>query len=155
MTLPQTLEKTLPLRQRQAPAQDTSHRSRPAPITGRVPRVARLLALALRLEELVRNGTVRHYAELARLGQVSNARVSQIMNLRCLAPDIQEAILFLPPLKCGRAKLTVAHLQHVAAVLDWPTQRQRWRALLQAKGLGPEQAPDERAPSSERAALAD
>jgi hypothetical protein len=97
--------------------------------------VARLLALALRLEELLRNGSVRYYADLARLGRVSSARISQIMNLRCLAPDIQEALLFLPPTRHGRAKLTVAHLQRVAAALDWPTQRRRWRALRAAKGL--------------------
>ena len=39
--------------------------------TGRVPRVARLLALAIRFEELVRDGVVKNYAELARLGYVS------------------------------------------------------------------------------------
>jgi hypothetical protein len=65
-------------------------------LAGRVPRIARLMALALRFEHLVQSGTVRHYAELARLGQVSRARVTQIMNLLHLAPDIQEAILFLP-----------------------------------------------------------
>ena len=64
--------------------------------SGRVPRIARLMALALRFEQLVRTGAVRDYAELARLGQVSRARLTQIMNLLHLAPDIQEAILFLP-----------------------------------------------------------
>ncbi len=40
----------------------------PPPTPGRVPRAARLLALAHRLERLVRTGVVRDYAELARLG---------------------------------------------------------------------------------------
>ena len=47
---------------------------------GRVPRVARLMALALRLDELVRTGQVGSYRELASLGQVTRARVSQILD---------------------------------------------------------------------------
>ena len=47
---------------------------------GRVPRVARLMALALRLEELVRTGQVASYSALASLGQVTRARVSQILD---------------------------------------------------------------------------
>jgi hypothetical protein len=49
----------------------------PAPTPGRVPRVARLLALAHRLERLVRTGVVKDYAEAARLGHVTRARISQ------------------------------------------------------------------------------
>src|SRR5262245_16695606 len=69
----------------------------PAPVAARVPRVARLMALALRIERLVRAGEVRDYAHAARLGQVTRARVAQIMGLLNLAPDLQEALLFLPP----------------------------------------------------------
>ena len=64
---------------------------------GRVPRVARLMALALRLDELVRTGQVASYSALASLGHVTRARICQILNLIQLAPDIQEALLFLPP----------------------------------------------------------
>ena len=68
----------------------------PAPeVAGAVPRLARLLALAIRFEGLVREGEVRDYADLARLGQVTRARITQIMNLLNLAPDIQEDILLL------------------------------------------------------------
>jgi hypothetical protein len=63
---------------------------------GRIPRIARLMALAIRFEEQVRQGLLGSYAELAALGHVSRARVSQIMNLVNLAPDLQEALLFLP-----------------------------------------------------------
>jgi hypothetical protein len=52
----------------------------PAPTPGRVPRVARLLALAHRLERLVRTGVVKDYAEAARLGHVTRARISQIID---------------------------------------------------------------------------
>src|SRR5215831_10955492 len=68
------------------------------PVTaGRVPRIARLMALALRFEQLLRSGAVRDYAGLARLGRVSRARITQVMNLLHLAPDLQEEILFLAP----------------------------------------------------------
>jgi len=69
---------------------------------GRVPRVARLLALARRFELLIETGVAADYADLARLGQVTRARVNQVMNLLVLAPDIQEAILFLPSVTSGK-----------------------------------------------------
>jgi hypothetical protein len=95
----------------------------PAP---RVPRVARLMALAIRFEKLVRDGEVADYADLARLGYVTRARVTQIMNLLNLAPDIQEAILFLPPVEEGRDPITERHLRPIAAISDWRVQRGEW-----------------------------
>ena len=99
---------------------------------GRVPRVARLMALALRLDELVRTGQVASYSELASLGQVTRARISQILNLVYLAPDIQEALLFLPPTQRGRDPILLADLMPIAALLDWRKQRRLWRQLLPA-----------------------
>jgi hypothetical protein len=88
------------------------------------------MALALRFEQLLRAGPITSYAELARLGQVTPARVSQIMNLLGLAPDLQEALLFLPHVVRGRDPLHLRQLQPIAATLDWQHQRRRWRALL-------------------------
>src|SRR6202158_2689984 len=96
---------------------------------GRVPRVARLMALAIRFEGLVRSGTVADYAELAELGHVSRARISQIMNLLLLAPDIQEQILFLPRTRNGRDPLRLAFLQPIALALEWGRQRRLWKEL--------------------------
>ena len=56
---------------------------------GSIPRITKLMALALRCEELVRSGEVADYAELGRLGHVTRARMTQIMNLLNLAPGIQ------------------------------------------------------------------
>src|SRR5229473_2308381 len=58
-----------------------------------VPRTSRLLALALKMEQMIQEGTVKNYGELAHLGQVSAARITQVMNLLHLAPDLQEEIL--------------------------------------------------------------
>ena len=96
---------------------------------GRVPRVARLMALALRLEELVRTGQVASYSALAALGHVTRARICQILNLIHLAPDIQEALLFLPPTVRGRDPIILADLQPIAAAFDWRKQRRLWRRL--------------------------
>jgi hypothetical protein len=101
----------------------------PAIEAGRVPRVARLMALAIRFERLVRSGEVRDYAQLARLGRVTPARITQIMNLLVLAPDIQEEILFLPLLQRGRDPIHLAHLQPIARVLAWSRQRVLWAEL--------------------------
>ena len=99
----------------------------PSP-AGRVPRLARLLALAHKLDGL-RQGAIVDYAALARLGHVSRARVSQIMSLLCLAPDIQEEILFLPRTVHGRDVIHLRQLQPLAQALDWRRQRALWRQL--------------------------
>lgn len=96
---------------------------------GRVPRVSRLMALALRFERLVASGEVKDYAELARLGHITRARATQIMNLLCLAPDIQEAILFLPTVHSGRDPIKELMLRPIAATPDWRKQRKSWYAL--------------------------
>jgi hypothetical protein len=106
----------------------------PTELTGRVPRVARLMALALRLDGLLRDGTISDAAEIARLGHVSRARVSQILNLLNLAPDIQEALLFLPPVRSGRDPIILADMQAIALAADWRKQRRAWGSLL-ARGV--------------------
>ncbi len=59
----------------------------------RIPRITRLMALAIKFEAMVETGEVRDYADLARLGYVTRARMTQIMNLLNLAPDIQQSVL--------------------------------------------------------------
>jgi len=90
---------------------------------GRVPRVAKLMALAIRFEQLVRDGVVADYAELARLGHVTRARMTQIMNLLNLAPDIQEALVLLPPVEQGHDPVTERDLRPIVAEPDWRRQR--------------------------------
>jgi hypothetical protein len=87
------------------------------------------MALALRLDGLVRTGVVADYAELARLGHVSRARISQILNLLALAPDLQESLLFLPAVERGRDPIHLGQLQPLTAILDWQEQRCLWHTL--------------------------
>ena len=72
---------------------------------GRLPRITRLMALAIHFDGLIQSGAVKNYSELARLGNVTRARMTQIMNLLMLAPGIQEELLFLPRLEAGRDDL--------------------------------------------------
>ena len=112
----------------------------PAPSTimpGNIPRVSKLMALAIKLARLVKSGAVRDYADLARLGQVSRARITQIMNLLQLAPDIQEALLFLPRTVKGRDRIRERDLRPIAAVPDWRRQREMWMNLIKDR-LSPE-----------------
>ncbi len=89
---------------------------RPAPVPvpeGRVPRVSKLMALAIRYDELVRVGAVKDYAELARLGGVTRARITQIMDLLNLALDIIEELLCLPRATAGRDRITERQLRGI------------------------------------------
>jgi hypothetical protein len=102
------------------------------PAVGRVPRVARLMALAIRFDQLIRDGVVADQAELARLGHVTRARLTQIMNLLSLAPDLQQELLVLSPQEKGRASVTERQLRSLMATLSWNKQRQVWRRIFAA-----------------------
>lgn len=93
---------------------------------GRLPRVTKLMALAIRFERLVQTGEVASYAELARLGHVTRARMTQIMAFLHLAPEIQEALLDLPPVERGRDSMTERDVRPILAEIDWGIQRTRW-----------------------------
>lgn len=95
----------------------------------RVPRVTKLMALAIRLDQLIRDGHVTDQAELARVGYVTRARLTQIMNLLFLAPDIQEEILFLEPSKRGRDLVIERELRPIGAMPRWEMQRMLWSRL--------------------------
>ena len=96
---------------------------------GRTPRIAKLMALAIHFDDMVAQGQIEDYATIARLGQVSRARVTQIVNLTLLAPDIQEEILFLPKTRRNRDGLNTTALQPLTREHDWERQREMWARL--------------------------
>jgi hypothetical protein len=96
----------------------------------RPPRITCLLALAHRFETLVQSGEVRDYAELARAGRVSRARMSQILKLLTLAPSIQEHILWLPPRTEGKETITERDLRKVVLEPFWDRQRALFEKLI-------------------------
>jgi hypothetical protein len=89
---------------------------------GHVPRVARLLALAHHFDHLIEQGVVQDYAEIARLAQLSRARVAQIMALKFLAPDIQERIALLPQ-SHGKDLVSEKQLRRIAMMPEWGRQQ--------------------------------
>jgi hypothetical protein len=95
-----------------------------------VSRITRLLALAVKFEGLRQSGTVKNYAELARLGRVSRARVSQIMSLLNLATDIQQDILLSPKMNVPESSIRA-----LSAEVIWSRQRERWNKYF-ANGAG-------------------
>jgi len=100
---------------------------------GRVPRISRLMALAIRFDGLLQDGVVANQSELARLAHVTQPRMTQIMNLLNLAPDIQEEILFLPKIAKGRDPVTERDLRPIVAESAWALQRQQWQRLLRGR----------------------
>ncbi|TWU08903.1 hypothetical protein CA54_41420 [Symmachiella macrocystis] len=87
------------------------------------------MALAIRFKQMVLDGVVANQAARARLGHVSRVRVTQIMNLLNLAPHIQEAILFLPPVEQGKDAVTERELRQIAVDLNWRRQRRIWNGI--------------------------
>lgn len=95
-------------------------------VEGHVPRIARLMALAIRFDRLLADGKLKDFADIARLGHITRARATQIMNLLMLAPDIQEQILFLPRVDAGRDPIKEWQVRPIAATPDWVRQRRMW-----------------------------
>lgn len=91
---------------------------------GRVPRISKMMALAIRFEKFIQDGIVENQAEIAQLGMISRARVTQIMNLLNLAPEIQEELLFLPRVESGKDTIHLKGMLPVAAEVDWTRQRE-------------------------------
>ena len=96
--------------------------------TERLPKITRLLVLGHHFEQLIRDGVVKDYAEIARLTGLTRARVTQIVNLTLLAPEIQEKILNLTNVTGGSDPVTERALREVAAQVNW--QRQKVPCLI-------------------------
>ena len=96
----------------------------------RIPRITRLMALAIKFQDMVDRGEVRDYADLARLGYVSRARLTQIMNLMLLVPDIQSSLIFWEQ---NMAKIEVINeraLRSLTSEVAWTSQRTMWKRML-------------------------
>jgi len=111
-------------KQRQKPQARPREASAPSlkPVPLRVPRITRLLVLGYHFERLVRGGAVRDYADLARLTGLSKARVTQIVNLTLLVPDIQAEILVLDE-RTNAGNTLERGLRDVTSLPDWNDQR--------------------------------
>ncbi len=119
------------------PATDSAAARPKAAFAKGVPKITRLLVLGHHFERLVREGAVKDYAEIARLTGLTRARVTQIVNLTLLAPEVQEDILNLSNVTRGPDPVTERALRAAAAHADWRTQNRAWVPLRQRLGSQP------------------
>jgi hypothetical protein len=117
------VEVAISLRPRRPKASPGAQNAPVAELAGppRIPRITRLMALAIKFQEMVDRGEVRDYADIARLGFVTRARLTQIMNLLLLAPNIQEVLLSeMLPMHTSIPERT---LRAVAQMVLWEDQK--------------------------------
>jgi hypothetical protein len=102
-------------------------------------RAARMLAVAHALSQMLARGETGR-AELARGLRMSMGRLSQLLDLVLLAPDIQEELLFMeaPP---GADPIPERALRHVLRSHAWTEQRRRGAARRARGGRGTRQQP--------------
>ncbi|QDU75893.1 hypothetical protein Pan97_29350 [Bremerella volcania] len=98
---------------------------------GRVPRISKLMALAIHFQELLQEGVVEDQSDLARLSHVTQPRITQIMNLLLLAPEIQEEILHLPKVSEGKDPIHEKLLRPIAAEVSFLKQHETWNSIRQ------------------------
>jgi hypothetical protein len=122
----------------------------------RIPRIAKLLALAIQFEGMLQQGQIHNCAAIARAGHVSRARLSQLLSLLDLAPTIQEQILFLSCPAQAPDPIRERALRSVTKVVRWDEQRRHFAGLLTSSrsqrqwkpGVAPGSAHDGRQASS-------
>ena len=79
---------------------------------------------------ILATGQVKDQAEVARVGRVTRARVTQILNLTSLAPDIQTAILNFAPTTMLRDQFKEREVRQIAAEPNWEKQRDLFQRLF-------------------------
>jgi hypothetical protein len=101
------------------------------PATVRRPaRVARMLALAHRLQRAIDGGEFQDRATMARQYGLTRARVTQLLNLILLAPDIQEQVLALEAID-GLEPTSERTLRVVSREMVWEEQRSLFIEIIQ------------------------
>ena len=99
----------------------------------RTPHITKLMALAIRLEELLATGQVKDQAEIASTAGITHAGVTQIMNLNNLAPSTQADILNFPQSELETPQIIEREIGQIAKVFDWTSQKRHWEAKLRLK----------------------
>ena len=117
------------------PKLETTQAEMPRATSGQFPQVTRILALAIHFDDMIRRGDAKDYADVARLTCLCRERVSQVMRLTYLSPDIQIEILYLPPTPRGRFPISETAVRKIANLLSWADQRREWARLKQVHRL--------------------
>lgn len=88
------------------------------------------MALAIRLDKQMRDGDYANQREIGDIGGVTRERLSQILSLLNLAPDLQESLLFLPRVDRGRDPIILRDVLPITKIPDWGKQRKMWEELV-------------------------
>lgn len=95
-------------------------------------KVAKMLALAHHLQNAIDRGLVADRTTIAARLRVTKARITQLLDLTLLAPDLQEAVLAMEAVD-GVEPMSERKLREVAQVRDWSEQRRGWRSGMRAE----------------------
>lgn len=87
--------------------------------------LARRMALAIECKRLIESGTVADAAEMARIAGVTRARMTQVLDLNLLAPDLQERLLFLTRDQKVSSRLAMG----MSRIREWERQRRLTEAF--------------------------
>ena len=107
-----------------------SRRRKPKPPRKpRTPRVVELLRKALEWKALIESGEAANQADIARRERISRARVTQVMRLLRLAPEIQQHVLAIPDM-VHKPEITEHVLRPITQIEDLNNQRMTFQELL-------------------------
>lgn len=104
----------------------------------RLPRIARLMALAVKYDHLLSEGVIDTHRELATLAGVERSHISTVLRFRLLAPDIQEWLINLPKSEKGENPIGMMELRAIAATPSWDKQREKFYRLVASKKSHPQ-----------------
>ena len=85
-----------------------------------------MLALAHKIQDTIDRGMVANQAEVAELLRIRRARVTHLLGLTLLAPEIQERVLLSEAVD-GVEPWTERGLRAVGRCGDWGVQRRVWQ----------------------------
>ena len=78
---------------------------------------------------MIDSGEVESFQQLAELGRISQPRMTQIMSLLLLAPNIQDELLYLPEVIQGKVTIHEKLLRPLTREMDWRVQRRMWARI--------------------------
>jgi hypothetical protein len=106
------------------------HRGNPkSSKVAKTPRVVELLRKAIEWQVLLESGEIVNQADIARQEGITRARVTQVMGMLRLAPDIQEKILTSPH-SPHRRPVTERMLRPIGAIADHRDQLREFNKNL-------------------------
>lgn len=103
--------------------------------------VTKLKTLMIGVDQLQVDGVGKDQSQLARLGHLTPARLSQFMGLLNLSPEIPERILFLPRVEKKRNRVTERDHRRCyqnrrqSVTISYHRQAGGWRARWELLGL--------------------